>query len=458
MFLVTCGCALGILASAMGCERVTISDPPFQNVNPTTDVQLRQTFSMYGVVSIGAVPAGSPALVDLGRALFFDKLLSGNRDVSCATCHDAAAHFGDGLSLSIGTGGDGIAPARTLGSGRQFVPRNAPTLINAGLTPFFLFWDGRVSAIGGPGNWRTPVGSSLPAGINSLLAAQAMLPVTNRDEMRGKAGDLDRLGNPNELAAFGDSAFADIWKATMVRILSVPEYVAKFSAAFPGTPTSSLGFQHAANAIAAFELSAFTKVDSPLDRYLARNDGALTPAAKRGALLFFGKAQCASCHSGPFLGGQSFSNAGVPQLGPGVGTAAPLDIGRAAIEPQMSTQYKFAFRVAPLRNVELSAPYMHNGAFPTLEAVLGHYNNAPETLRNYDVTQLDPSLRPLYRGDATTISAILSNLDFRLQRPLGLTQPELSDLLEFLKSFTDPSARDMSALTPASVPSGLPVR
>src|SRR5207249_8763981 len=109
---------------------------------------------------------------------------------------------------------------------------------------------------------------------------------------------------------------------------------------------------------------------------------ALTTAEKRGALLFFGKAQCSSCHSGALLGGGSFANAGVPQIGPGTGDAAPLDLGRGGLKDQ--SFYKFAFRVTPLRNVELTAPYMHDGAFPTLEAVVRHYNDV--TLRSEEHT------------------------------------------------------------------------
>jgi cytochrome c peroxidase len=110
-----------------------------------------------------------------------------------------------------------------------------------------------------------------------------------------------------------------------------------------------------------------------------------------------------------------------------------------------------------LRNVELTAPYMHDGAYPTLEAVVHHYNNVDSAVKAYDVSQLDPSLRASYHGDAATIKALLSTLDGRLQQPLGLSEDELKTLVAFLKSLTDPSARDMIGVVPASVPSGLPV-
>jgi len=441
----------GLLVLATGCDGwQTPSGPP-----AAIDAELRQSLSRWGTVPIGPTPAQPPALVDLGQALMFDKVLSGNRDIACATCHSPASHAADGLALSIGTGGSGLGPSRTLGPGRQFIPRNAPTLVNAGLGAFYLFWDGRVS--GNSFGFQTPAGTALPPGLPNILAAQAMFPVMNRDEMRGARGDHDRFGNPNELAEFADSDFVLVWQAVMRRLLAIPEYVSKFNAAFPGTPTSELGFQHAATAIAAFETQALTHTDSPFDRYLQHDDAALTAEQKRGALLFFGdKARCASCHGGPLLGGQNFANAGVPQLGPGVGSGAPLDLGRGELLNQEF--YKFAFRATPLRNVELTAPYMHDGAFPTLEAVLQHYNDVPRALRQYDASQLPPALQPMYHGEDATIAAVLTNLDGRLTQPLNLSDVEIRELVAFLKSLTDPAAQDLTSLIPARVPSGLPVQ
>lgn len=451
---VALGSAL-VFAAACGNTIIdggTTSPPP----PATLDDQLRAQFSRWGVVPIGALIAPNPALVDLGRSLFFDRVLSGNRDVACANCHSPLNHGADVLSLSIGTGGSGEGAARSLGSGRQFTPRNAPSLLNSGLAGFYLFWDGRVSSLGGPANFRTPAGAALPNGLTNVLAAQAMFPVTNRNEMRGEVGDHDVFGNVNELAAMDSAQFGAIWAGIMQRLVAINGYIAKFNAAFPGVPASSLGFQHAANAIAAFEASAFTFTNSPFDRYLAHDDQALSTEAKQGGLLFFTKARCSSCHSGPLLGGQSFASAGVPQLGPGVGNAAPLDLGQ---DPQFPSQtQRFQFRIPSLRNVELTAPYMHDGAFATLDAVVHHYNDIEKAIRNYDVSQLDPELRTQYRGDAPTIEAILAAASPPLRTPLGLTETEMHQLVVFLQSLTDPAARDMSALIPASVPSGLPVR
>ena len=434
-----------LLALAAACER---TETPTE---PTLDAQLRQDIGRWGVIPIGPVPAQPQALVDLGQALMFDKILSGNRDVACATCHHPSTHEGDGLSLSIGTGGTGLGPSRTLGPGRQFVRRNAPSLLNDGLGLFYLFWDGRVARFLSSFNGGPPV----PGDVPNLLSAQAMLPVLDRREMRGEPGDRDVFGAPNELAQIADSDSAAVWQALMRRLLAIPEYVAKFNRAFPNTPTSALRFQQAAEALAAFQVAALTKTNSPFDRYLTHDDAALTTQQKRGAQLFFGTALCSSCHNGPLLGGNGFANAGVPQLGPGSPATPPLDRGRADLPDQQF--YQFAFRVAPLRNVELTAPYMHDGAFPTLDAVVRHYNDVPLTLTTYDASQLDPALRSTYHGDAATTDSVIRTLDFRLQTPLHLSDAELADLVAFLKSLTDPSARDLSVLVPAAVPSGLPV-
>ena len=447
--------ALAAAASVAAC-----SDAPFVPVDstPALDARLRQAIAPWGVVPILPVKAPDPAMVSLGRMLFFDKVLSGNRDVACASCHSPGAHTGDDGSLAIGTGATMNGGVRTLGSGRQFTPRNAPGLFSVGLRPFYMFWDGRVNEEFGPGRFNTPLGTALPTGVTSLLAAQAMIPVTNRVEMRGNAGDRDVFGNVNELAEPADAQVADIWKAVMHRVLAIPAYVQMFAAAYPSISPDRLGFEHAANAIAAFETQSFTKTNSAFDRYLARDDNALSLDAKRGALLFFTTARCSSCHNGPLLGTQSFASVAVPQLGPGSGTSAPLDAGRG--DETISGQPRFPrffFRVAPLRNVELTAPYMHNGAYPSLEAVVRHYNNVDSAVKSYDVNQLPLSLRPSYHGDATTISSLLTSLDPRLQQPMRLTADEQRQIVAFLKSLTDPSARDLAAIAPAAVPSGLTI-
>ncbi len=435
-------------AALAGCNgEVTPPNPP---VPQSIDAELRASIGPWGVVPIGPMPPQNAAQVELGRALFFDKILSGNRDVACATCHQAAAALGDGRSHAIGTGGTGTGPSRTLGAGRTVTPRGAPSLLNAGLGLFSLFWDARLS--GREGTF-TVDSVTLPADLPDALTAQAMLPVLNRREMRGEAGDRDILGQVNELARFTDRQSPEIWDAVMARVLAVSEYVSKFNAAFPGVARPR--FEHAARALAVFQRQAFTATRSPFDRYLDRDDFALTPNQKRGGLLFFGKARCSQCHNGPFLGTQGFANVGAPQIGPGGRRGPPLDFGRGEFD--QNDFYRFAFRVAPLRNVELTAPYFHSGAYPTLEAVVKHYNNVAVALSEYDPSVLAPEIRPLYRGDAATIDAVLEKLDPRLQQPIRLNAGEIADLVAFLKALTDPAARNLTTDVPDRVPSGLPV-
>lgn len=436
---------LGLVVLA-GCEpTATTPNPPA----PTIDAQLRGLIGNWGVVPIGPMPAQNAAQVALGRALFFDKILSGNRDIACATCHDPSAALTDARSLPVGTGGTGTAAARRLGAGRQFVPRSAPTLLNAGLGLYAMFWDQRLT--GNQGQFTITPSVPIPPGLPNILSAQAMLPVLNRNEMRGKPGDLDVFGQPNELAQLGDAQAVEVWNGVMTRLMAINQYVTMFHAAFPGSGT--MGFSQAAQALAAFQMQEFTRTRSPFDRYLERDNAALTLAQKRGAVLFFSKAQCSSCHNGPFLGGQQIANVGAPQIGPGGSRQPGLDLGRG--EQENNDFYRFAFRVAPLRNVELTAPYFHSGAFRTLDEVVHHYNDVSKSLTEYDPSKLDADVRPLYKGDAATISTVLATLDFRLRRPLNLTEAEMADLVEFLKGMTDPAARNLAAAVPASVPSGI---
>src|SRR5712692_5702236 len=257
-------CVAPLLLAAAGDETPPTSCPE------SFDAQLRRSIGQWNVVPITAPPQHDPALVTLGRALMFDKILSGNRDISCATCHEPALHATDGLPLAIGTGGTGTGTARTLGPGRSFVPRNAPSLLNSSIGLFYIFWDGRLSRFG-----QQPPEVSVPLDLSNVITAQAMMPVLNRREMRGNPGDVDVFGNPNELAQFADSQPDQIWRAIMQRLLAIPEYVTLFNAAYRDLPQSMLTFGQAANAIAAFQMASLMKTSSPFDHYLRHEDNAL---------------------------------------------------------------------------------------------------------------------------------------------------------------------------------------
>lgn len=446
-----CSGVIPILLVLVGCDGTVFEPPAEQEL--TLDAELRQTIGNWGVMPIGTLDPQPPARVALGRALFFDKVLSGNRDVACATCHQPGAALADGRSLAVGTGASGSGADRVPGPGRSFVPRSAPSLLNVGLGGGYLLWDGRISSFG-PGHVNIE-DLPVPQGLSSALMAQAFLPVLNRAEMRGEPGDVDVHGQPNELAALSDDEPERVWRAVVDRLTDVPEYVDLFQAAFPGVSVGALTYEHVALGLEAFQREEFSRSRSPFDRYLDREDEALTTTQKRGALLFFGDAGCVSCHNGPLLGGQGFANVGMPQIGPGTGPERPLDVGRGAL--LHNEFYRFAFRIPTLRNVELTAPYTHAGAYATLEAVVDHYEDVPTAMRTYDVSQLEPLLRGEHHTEGAVLDDMLETMDLRFRGPLGLDETQKAELVAFLKSLTDPTARDLAGLAPSRVPSGLPV-
>lgn len=396
----------------------------------------------------------SPELVKLGEALFWDPELSGNRDISCATCHHSDLATGDAISVSIGTSGLGLGEHRSMGTARELVPRNATPLFNLGYAEWnTLFWDGRVQTDPEAG-FNTPASDRLPNGLDSVLAAQAMFPVVSRDEMRGYRG-TDIFGQPNELAAIVDYKSQPIWDALMARLLAIPEYVDLFNAAYPNVPTKELGFQHAANAMAAYEIAVFTFEDAPYDRYIQGDKTALTDEEKQGALLFYGEAGCSSCHSTGLLTDQKFYNIAVPQIGDGKGREQPFDLGRARETGNDCDRY--AFRTPPLRNVALTGPWMHDGAFTTLEAAVRHHLDPITSLQNYDPNQLTLLMADKCQDQPETLTAIEQWYSTNASASVNLSDDEIQLLLTFLDTLTSPSALDLSHTIPESVPSGLPV-
>jgi cytochrome c peroxidase len=382
----------------------------------------------------------------LGRALAFDKVLSGNRDISCMTCHLARIATVDARSVAIGQGATGLGPNRVhpLGS---FVHRNAPPLFNM-LPMNFLTWDGRVFK-NTKGIVRTPTVqlTTLQGAILEFgpISALPMFPVLSRVEMRGTSG--------NELAAVPDSLPRRTWAFLMLRLGAIPQYRTMFEAAYPGKTFDQMDFAHAGNAIGGWIVDVFSFTNTPWDRLLAGDDNALTDQQLRGAKAFLTTAKCSLCHAGPLLTDQRFHNVAVPQVGPGFGDGAAGhdDFGR--MRESHNIKNKYQFRTAPLRNVELTAPYGHDGAIVTLRGWVDHYTASDLKLQNYDPNQLEPLLRSTLQP---TASDILLTRDSRLRR-LPMTPETVDDITEFLKSLTDPAARDMRALVPSSVPSGLPV-
>lgn len=433
------------------------------------DKELREALAANGVQPIEK-PTTSPAKVELGRMLFWDKIISGNRNISCATCHLPQAATADALPLSIGEGGADILEKRTPPKDEDgkpvFIARNATDIFNRG-NFVTMFWDGRVmerkdgkyiAPVNSPNPnvdiW-SPAGVILPSNLESALAAQAMFPPTSAAEMRGDFHE-------NNLGKLKKWEWEKIWTGLIERLLSIEEYKVLFQKAYPDVPLEDLTFAHAANAIAAFEIDAFTLVDAPFDKYLQGDDDALDEKEKRGALLFYGKANCGNCHSGPLMTDQIFHNRIVPQIGPGKGRDIPTaggsdgtwDFGRGGVTGW--TEFFYCFRTPPLRNVERTGPWMHDGAFTDLESVVRHELDPKTSAYEYDpYLHLPEKYAETCRLEQTV--EIASTAKPEEIEPISLTDEEVKELIVFLKSLTSPSVDGLVRLVPSKVPSGLPV-
>ena len=346
-------------------------------------------------------PADNPTTPDrvaLGRLLFWDPILSGQKDVACATCHHPDFGYSDGLALSIGANGVGLGPSRAFAAGHaaQPVKRNSQTILNVafnGLTTEGaqpkaapMFWDLRVQS----------------------LETQALEPLKAIDEMRGSAFPEDRA-----------------IPAVVARLTAVPEYRRLFARAFGGN--AAVTEQNLGRALAAFQRT-LVATNAPFDRYMRGDTTALSPEQLRG-MDRFGSAGCIQCHAGPMFSDFTAHVLGVPD-------------STNLAEPDSGVNKTFAFRTPSLRNLGATAPYMHNGAFATLPEVINFYQRisrgggrggARRRGVNPQVTrdQVDPLARALRMGG-------------RGQR----------DLIAFLGALDDPA---FDRTIPERVPSGLPV-
>ena len=413
--------------------------------DPLAD-EVRQLAAGRGITPLERPARVRTTLVRLGQALAFDKILSGDRDISCMSCHLPGFATGDARSLSIGQGATGLGPER-IHPQNAFIPRNAPSAFNL-FALEELFWDGRVSR-DASGQIHTPAGAKITpemAQVFEFGAASAlpMFPVLSRAEMRGDGG--------NELAALADNQEQQIWAALMTRLGRIPQYRQMFQAAYPGTRFEDMTFAHASNAIAGFLTADLTFNNSPWDRFLAGNDNALTATQLAGAKNFM-SARCSICHNGPAFTDNKFHNVALAQLGPGEGdgTGGRDDFGRMRVTGLAADQY--AFRTPPLRNVELTGPWGHDGAFTDLRAFIDHYSESEIKLRDYDVNQLEPLLRGTV---LPTTDAILATRDPLLQGVV-FTPQQVDEVTDFMLALTDPAARDLRLVTPPRVPSGIPV-
>ena len=270
----------------------------------------------------------------LGRMLFFDPRLSGSQWISCATCHNPALHWGDGLPKGIGHG------MKELG-------RRTPTILDLAWAPA-LFWDGRAES----------------------LEEQALGPIRSSGEMNMPLESM------------------------VARIRDIPEYRDRFAKAYPNLPVDEVAV---AKAIACFERTVVSG-QAPFDRWVAGDEGAISEQAKRGFILFNGKASCVECHSGWRFTDDSFHDIGL----------SDSDLGRGKLLPDFDTM-QHAFKTPTLRNVDGRAPFMHDGSEKSLADVIELYDLGGRARR--------PSL-------AKEI------------KPLHLSDDEKRDLLAFLETLT----------------------
>ncbi len=395
----------------------------------------------------------------LGQLLFYDKILSGNRNIACSTCHHPKLGTSDGLSLGIGEGGVGLGPERTAGTGadriRKRIPRNAPGLWNlAAHDVQILFHDGRLSVSDRYGNgFDSPAEEWLPTGLNSVLAAQALFPLVAQFEMAGNPRE-------NEIAGAVHDRIDAAWPILAKRVRIIPEYGAKFVAAFDHIQApEDVTIVDIANALAAFMGAEWQSYDSPFDAYLQGQPDALNDAQLAGLALFYGKAQCSTCHSGPLLSDQKFHALALPQFGPGRTRPfdpMPRDVGRMGKSDDLADAYRF--RTPMLRNVALTSPYGHNGAYPTLEGIIRHHVDATPNWTP-DMANL-PRAEWLASVDFAARQNRLESIKHARHRdtvPIPLADQEVADLVSFLNSLTGTSIDNPPFGVPSAVPSGLPL-
>ncbi len=398
----------------------------------------------------------------IGQLLFYDRILSGNRNIACSTCHHPEFGTSDGLSLGIGEGGVGLGPTRTAGTGdsriRKRIPRNAPGLWNLGAKELKVFFhDGRLSIADTFENgFNSPAEEWLPTGFNSILATQAIFPLVAQFEMAGNPKE-------NEIAGAIHDRIDAAWPILAKRVRTIPAYGDMFVEAFDHiTSPEDVTITEIANALAAFMALEWTSHDSPFDAYLAGDEEALSQAEKRGLDLFYGKANCASCHSGKLLSDQQFHALGLPPFGPGrTRNFDPMvrDVGRMGETDRLEDAYRF--RTPMLRNVALTAPYGHNGAYPTLEGIIRHHLDPDAALASW--TPQTAALPAAPWLEAIDFVVWQDRFEMERQRSvrdvtaMTLTQGEIDDLVAFLNALTGTSLKTPPFGVPQSVPSGLPV-
>jgi cytochrome c peroxidase len=324
-----------------------------------------------------------------------------------------------------------------------------------------MFHDGRVESIsktiglnGGdglgivtPDSEEDTLGNKLadPDAGDNLPTAQARFEVTSAEEMRG-------FTFPS-----ADPTNDEVRTALAARLATFQGWLDEFAAVYGD---STITYERIAEAIGEYERSQIF-VETPWKAFLEGDDTAISEAARRGALLFMlptraNGASCISCHRGDRFTDEQFHVLGMPQIGLGKGDGDTLtdDFGRFRVTGNDADLY--AFRTPSLLNVTANGPWGHSGAYTTLEAVVRHHLNPQAAFDIYDINQLEASIVDSGQTDdlqfntqnaldklaANRLSGIFSIQD------VELTDEEVSDLIEFLKTLTDPCVTDRTCLAP----------
>ncbi|WP_353474472.1 cytochrome-c peroxidase [Salipiger sp. H15] len=401
------------------------------------------------------------AEAELGRLLFYDPILSGNRNIACATCHHPRFATSDGLSLGLGEGGVGLGPERHItaeDTPEQRIPRNATALFNLGAREFtVLFHDGRIEADPSrPGGIRTPMAEDMETGFSGVLSAQTMFPVLSPDEMAGhySESDVSKAVRSGRITGEGGA-----WDIIAKRVAAIPDYAQRFDAVYPHVAEGApIHFTDISNAIAAFVALEWRSDGSPFDAAL-RGETPLSGAAAEGAALFYGEAGCAACHSGPFLTDHDFHAMGAPQLGPGKAERFEhhaRDEGRMRVTGR--EEDRFAFRTPSLRNVAKTGPWGHAGGHDDLASFLSDHAERAGGLGHYARHVVLPEL-PKTKPDWAVMNDPLEVQALVAAAGPGtaLSAGEIAALLAFVDTLTDPAALAGRLGVPEAVPSGLPV-
>lgn len=377
-FLLLLGLALYPWLWAKGEPAILLSDdcPPGFELS-AGHCELRSLYQMYDSLKgagVGGLKTGLPAWrdgftpqqTDLGRYLFFDPVLSRDGSVSCASCHHPDRGFADGRGRSIGIGG-------------QVMNRSAPTLWNVAFLNSF-FWDGRASSL--------------------------------EEQMQGPLYDAREMGNdPANL-------LATLNAISLYRELFAQAYPEAFS-----QPGATIQLDQVYTAIAAFQASLIS-LNSRYDQYAHGYADALTEAEKEGMNVWRSfVARCAECHTPPLFTNQQIAVIGTPEP-----EGLPFDPG--AEIPMNEPSQRGGFKVPTLRNIELTAPYMHSGRFATLREAVAFYTGG--------------------RGHAVPEGEELK-IHWHIWEP-NLSDYELDRLVDFMKTLTDESFKPEQ---PDILPSGL---